>query len=211
MTVSPFFVIFVEGKFYCKMKKKVLYIHGFCSSARTGTVGRLREVLHDTCEVHAFDVNHHPEESIRRIEEYVAEQGIELLMGTSLGGYYTLCADVSCPKVAVNPATNPAVSLNHPEMMGHLRYFNPRQDGNWYFDFGPENLLEFRGIDFHITPDTYILCSDHDELLGDNRAACRALVPAERYFETSQIGHRMDPSLTEPGSGDLWRLLQPLL
>ncbi len=193
------------------MKKKVLYIHGFCSSAQTGTVGRLREVLHDTCEVHAFDVNHHPEESIRRIEEYVAEQGIELLMGTSLGGYYTLCADVSCPKVAVNPATNPEVSLNHPEMMGHLRYFNPRQDGNWYFDFGPENLLEFQGIDFHITPDTYILCSDHDELLGDNRAACRALVPPERYFETSQIGHRMDPSLTEPGTGDLWRLLQPLL
>lgn len=193
------------------MKKKVLYIHGFCSSAQTGTVGRLREVLHDTCEVHAFDVNHHPEESIRRIEEYVAEQGIELLMGTSLGGYYTLCADVSCPKVAVNPATNPEVMLNHPEMMGHLRYFNPRQDGNWYFDFGPENLLEFRGIDFHITPDTYILCSDHDELLGDNRAACRALVPPERYFETSQIGHRMDPSLTKPGTGDLWRLLQPLL
>ena len=117
----------------------------------------------------------------------------------------------SCPKVAVNPATNPEVSLNHPDMMGHLRYFNPRQDGNWYFDFGPENLLEFRGIDFHITPDTYILCSDHDELLGDNRAACRALVPPERYRETSQIGHRMDPSLTEPGTGDLWQLLQPLL
>ena len=193
------------------MKKKVLYIHGFCSSAQTGTVGRLREVFHDTCEVHAIDVNHHPVESIRRIEEYVAEHGIELLMGTSLGGFYTLCADVTCPKVAVNPATNPEVMLNHPDMMGHLRYFNPRQDGNWYFDFGPENLLEFRGIGFHVTPDTYILCSDHDELIDDNRAACRALVPPERYFETSQIGHRMDPSFTEPGSGDLWRLLQQLI
>ena len=192
------------------MKKKILYIHGFCSSAQTGTVERLREVL-DICEVHAIDVNHHPVESIRRIEEYVAEHDIDLLMGTSLGGYYTLCSHVTCPKVAVNPATNPEVMLNHPDMMGHLRYFNPRQDGNWYFDFGPENLLEFRGIEFDITPDTYILCSDHDELLGDNRAACRALVPAERYMETSQIGHRMDPSLTEPGSGDLWRLLQLLL
>ena len=193
-----------------KPTKKILYIHGFCSSAQTGTVSRLREVF-DTCEVHAIDVNHHPVESIRRIEQYVAEHNIELLMGTSLGGYFTLCANVSCPKVAVNPATNPEVSLNHPEMMGRLRYFNPRQDGNWYFDFGPENLLEFRGIEFNITPDTYILCSDHDELLGDNRAACRALVPPERYMETSQIGHRMDPSLTEPGSGDLWRLLQSLL
>lgn len=193
------------------MKKKVLYIHGFCSSAQTATAGRLREVFSDTCEVHAIDVNHHPAESIWRIEEYVAEHGIELLVGTSLGGYYTLCADVPCTKVAVNPATDPEMSLNHPEMMGHLRYFNPRQDGNWYFDFGPENLLEFRGIPFHVTPDTYILCSDHDELLGDNRAACRALVPPEHFSETSQIGHRMDPSFTEPGTGDLWRLLQQLL
>lgn len=193
------------------MKKKILYIHGFCSSAQTGTVGRLRQVLDSSCEVHAFDVNHHPVESIRKIEEYVVEQGIDLLLGTSLGGYYTLCAHVSCPKVAVNPATNPEVSLNHPEMMGRLRYFNPRQDGNWYFEFGPENLLEFRGIEFDITPDTYILCSDHDELLGDNRGACRALVSPDRYAETSQIGHRMDPSLTEPGTGDLWRILQPLL
>ena len=193
------------------MKKKILYIHGFCSSAQTGTVGRLRQVLDSSCEVHAFDVNHHPVESIRKIEEYVVEQGIDLLLGTSLGGYYTLCAHVSCPKVAVNPAINPEVSLNHPEMMGRLRYFNPRQDGNWYFEFGPENLLEFRGIEFDITPDTYILCSDHDELLGDNRGACRALVSPDRYAETSQIGHRMDPSLTEPGTGDLWRILQPLL
>ena len=193
------------------MKKKVLYIHGFCSSAQTATAGRLREVFSDTCEVHAIDVNHHPAESIRRIEEYIAEHGIELLVGTSLGGYYTLCADVTCTKVAVNPATDPEMSLKHPEMMGHLRYFNPRQDGNWYFDFGPENLLEFRGIPFHVTPDTYILCSDHDELLGDNRAACHALVPPEHFSETSQIGHRMDPSFTEPGTGDLWRLLQQLL
>lgn len=191
-------------------KKKILYIHGFCSSAQTGTVNRLREVLRD-CDVHAIDVNHHPKESIKLIEDYVSEHGIDLLMGTSLGGYFTLCAQVDCPKLAVNPATNPEVSLDQPSMMGHLRYFNPREDGNWYFDFGPDNLLEFRGVEFHITPDTYILCSDHDELLGDNRAACRALVPADHYRETSQIGHRMAPELTEPGTGDLWQMLQPLI
>ena len=128
-------------------KKKILYIHGFCSSAQTGTVNRLREVLSD-CDVHAIDVNHHPKESIKLIEDYVMEHDIDLLMGTSLGGYYVLAADVVCPKVAINPATNPEVMLNHPEMFGHLRYFNPRQDGNWYFDFGPENLQEFHGIPF---------------------------------------------------------------
>lgn len=190
--------------------KKILYIHGFCSSAQTGTANRIREVF-DQCDVHAIDVNHHPAESIALIEQYVRDNNIDLLIGTSLGGYFTLCADVDCIKVAVNPATDPEHMLDHPDMMGHLRYFNPRQDGNWYFDFGPENLLEFRGIDFHITPRTYIICSDHDELLGDNRAVYQSLVPPERYRETSQIGHRMAPVFTEPGSGDLWKLLQALI
>ena len=190
--------------------KKILYIHGFCSSAQTGTVNRIRDVF-DQCDVHAIDVNHHPAESIALIEQYVRDNHIDLLIGTSLGGYFTLCADVDCIKVAVNPATDPEHMLDQPDMMGHLRYFNPRQDGNWYFDFGPENLLEFRGIDFHITPRTYIICSDHDELLGDNRAVYQSLVPPERYRETSQIGHRMAPVFTEPGSGDLWKLLQALI
>lgn len=190
--------------------KKILYIHGFCSSAQTGIVARIRKVFSD-CDIHAIDVNHHPAQSITLIEQYVRDNGIDILIGTSLGGYYTLCANVDCVKVAANPATNPEHMLDHSDMMGHLRYFNPRQDGNWYFDFSRENLLEFRGIDFHVTPDTYIICSDHDELLGDNRAACRALVAPDHYRETSQIGHRMAPVFTEPGTGDLWLLLQQLL
>lgn len=189
---------------------KILYIHGFCSSAQTGTVLRLREVF-TQCDIHAIDVNHHPAESIALIESYVREHGIDILVGTSLGGYFTLCANVDCVKVAVNPATDPEHMLDIPSMMGHLKYFNPRQDGNWYFDFGKENLLEFRGIGFHITTHTYIICSDHDELLGDNRSVCQSLVPSERYRETSQIGHRMAPVFTEPGSGDLWLLLNDLL
>lgn len=191
--------------------KKILYIHGFCSSAQTGTVARLRQVLAGICQVHAIDVDHHPAPSIARIEQYVAEHGIDLLIGTSLGGYYTLCADVNCIKVAANPATDPERMLDQPGMMGRLKYFNPRQDGNWYFDFGPENLLEFRGIAMHITQLTHVICSDHDELLGDNREVCRRLVAEARYHETSQIGHRMAPKFTEPHSGDLWRLLRQLL
>ena len=62
--------------------KKILYIHGFCSSAQTATVGRLREVFGGTCQVHAIDVNHHPAESIGLIEAYVAEHGIDLLLGS---------------------------------------------------------------------------------------------------------------------------------
>ena len=92
---------------------QILYIHGFCSSAQTGTVARLRQVL-TGCKVHAIDVNHHPAESIALIEQYVRQHNIDLLIGTSLGGYYVLCADVDCIKVAANPATDPSTCSTSP-------------------------------------------------------------------------------------------------
>lgn len=104
--------------------KKILYIHGFCSSAQTGTANRIREVF-DQCDVHAIDVNHHPAESIALIEQYVRDNNIDLLIGTSLGGYFTLCADVDCIKVAVNPATDPEHMLDHPDMMGSSAILQP--------------------------------------------------------------------------------------
>ena len=82
--------------------KKLLYIHGFRSSAKSSTILNLKANYHEV-EVHAFDVTHHPAESIKKIEDYVREHGIEILAGSSLGGYYTLCARVDIPKIAVMP------------------------------------------------------------------------------------------------------------
>uniref|UniRef100_UPI003B984485 YqiA/YcfP family alpha/beta fold hydrolase n=1 Tax=Klebsiella pneumoniae TaxID=573 RepID=UPI003B984485 len=67
--------------------KKLLYIHGFRSSAKSSTILNLKANYHEV-EVHAFDVTHHPAESIKKIEDYVREHGIEILAGSSLGGYY---------------------------------------------------------------------------------------------------------------------------
>ncbi len=191
------------------MKKKILYIHGFCSSAQTATVHRLRENMPE-CEIHAIDVDHHPVESIALIERYVAENGIDLLLGASLGGFYTLCSQVDIPKVAVNPAVRPHQSLNRPDMMGTHTYFNPRADGVMQFTFGPADLEAFKGIPFHITPTTYIIASDHDELLGNLHDDYRRLV-GDRFTVTNQIGHRMDATFVAPHTGDLWNLLQRLL
>lgn len=191
-------------------KKKLLYIHGFRSSAQSSTILNLKANYHDI-EVHAFDVTHHPVESIKKIEDYVVAHGIDILAGSSLGGYYTLCARVDIPKIAVNPALNPENSLSFlPEIGQTVDYYNPREDGVQTFTCQLSDLDEFRGIEKYITPVTYIIGSSHDELLGDLREQYRELV-GERFHDSSQLGHRITPEFTAIPTGDFYKVLSRLL
>lgn len=191
-------------------KKKLLYIHGFRSSAQSSTILNIKANYLDV-EVHAFDVTHHPVESIRKIEDYVADHSIDILAGTSLGGYYTLCAKVDIPKIAVNPVLFPEDSLSHlPEIGEEVEYFNRREDGVQTFKCTQSDLDEFRGIEKYITPVTHIISSDHDELLGDLREQQRALV-GDRFHESSQLGHRIDPSFIAIPTGDFYKVLSQFL
>jgi predicted esterase YcpF (UPF0227 family) len=191
-------------------KKKLLYIHGFRSSAKSSTILNLKVNYHDI-EVHAFDVTHHPVESIKKIEDYVAAHGIDILAGSSLGGYYTLCARVDIPKIAVNPALNPENSLSFlPEIGEVVEYYNEREDGVQTFKCSLSDLDEFKGIEKYITPMTHIIGSAHDELLGDMRGQYRALV-GERFHESTQLGHRITPEFTAIPTGGFYKVLSSLL
>ena len=187
-------------------KKKLLYIHGFRSSAQSSTILNVKANYRDV-EVHAFDVTHHPVESIKKIEDYIAENSIDILAGTSLGGVYTLCAKVDIPKIAVNPAINPENSLSVlPEIGQEVEYYNPREDGVQTFKCTLADLDEFRGIEKYITPVTHIIGSDKDELLGDLREQYRALV-GDNFHESSQLGHRITPEFTAIPTGDFYKVL----
>ena len=192
------------------IKKKLLYIHGFRSSAQSSTILNVKANFHDV-EVHAFDVTHHPVESINKIENYISEHDIDILVGTSLGGYYTLCAKVDIPKIAVNPAVNPEDSLRFLPEIGHeVEYFNPREDGVQTFKCTLAALDEFRGIEKYITPVTHIIGSNQDELLGDLRELYRALV-GDNFHESSQLGHRITPEFIAIPTGDFYKVLSMFL
>lgn len=192
------------------IKKKLLYIHGFRSSAQSSTILNIKANYHDV-EVHAFDVTHHPVESIKKIEDYIADNDIDILAGTSLGGFYTLCAKVDIPKIAVNPAIAPEDSLSVlPEIGEEVEYYNPREDGVMTFKCTLADLDEFRGIKKYITPVTHIIGSDNDELLGDLREQYRALV-GDNFHESSQLGHRITPVFTAIPTGDFYKVLAKFL
>lgn len=191
-------------------KKKLLYIHGFRSSAQSSTILNIK-ANYLAVEVHAIDVTHHPVESIKMIEKYIADQDIDILAGTSLGGFYTLCANVDIPKIAVNPVINPETSLRHlPEIGQEVEYFNPRADGVQTFTCSVEDLEEFVGIEKHITPDTHIVGSSHDEMLGDLRLQYRQLA-GDHFHESNQLGHRITPEFIAIPTGDFYKVLSQFL
>ena len=196
--------------FFSLKMKKLLYIHGFRSSARSSTILSIRAHYHHI-EVHAFDVTHHPAESIKKIESYIAEHDIDMLAGTSLGGYYTLCAKVDIPKIAVNPVVNPEDSLSLLSNIGEeLEYYNVREDGVSTFICTSEDLEEFKGIEKYITPATHIISSNNDEVLGDLRPQYRQMV-GDRLHESSQLGHRITPEFIAIPTGDFYKVLSQLM
>ena len=125
--------------------------------------------------------------------------------------FYTLCANVDIPKIAVNPVINPETSLRHlPEIGQEVEYFNPRADGVQTFTCSVEDLEEFVGIEKHITPDTHIVGSSHDEMLGDLRPQYRQLA-GDHFHESNQLGHRITPEFIAIPTGDFYKVLSQFL
>lgn len=92
---------------------KVMYVYGFGGSRNSRTGQVLREILpQGEYEVVCVD---YPQQdcaaAIEFLEEKVRELDIDIVMGSSLGGFIALCMDVSIPKLICNPCLKPTVEL----------------------------------------------------------------------------------------------------
>ena len=67
--------------------KKIMYIHGFGSSAQSGTVTRIRETF-PNAEVIAYDMPLHPAEAMSLLHDICEREKPDLIIGTSMGGMY---------------------------------------------------------------------------------------------------------------------------
>ena len=68
--------------------KKIMYVHGFLSSAQSGTVKMLQELMPNAILV-AEDIPVHPEEAIEMLQKMAETEKPDLIIGTSMGGMYT--------------------------------------------------------------------------------------------------------------------------
>ena len=135
--------------------KKVMYVHGFGSSAQSGTVQRLREVLCQATVI-AEDIPLHPQEGIHMLRQLCEEQQPDLIIGTSMGGMYAEML-YGYDRILVNPALQMGDTMREHNMMGTQHFQNPRQDGIQEFYVDKALVKEYKEMTEHcfegITPE----------------------------------------------------------
>lgn len=92
--------------------KKILYIHGFGSDKNSSTGQYIKELLKDKYEVlvETWDLTD-PRNTSEKINKYVADNHISLVIASSLGAFYALSITDSVARMVINPCMNPSVEL----------------------------------------------------------------------------------------------------
>lgn len=107
--------------------KKVMYVHGFASSAQSGTVTKLRDFMPNATVI-ANDIPIHPAEAIEMLKRTCEAELPDLIIGTSMGGMYTEQLH-GYDRILVNPAFQMGETILKHGMLGKVVFQNPRQDG----------------------------------------------------------------------------------
>ena len=196
--------------------KTVMYVHGFGSSAQSGTVRRLREVL-CCATVIAEDMPLHPQEAIDLLHRLCDEHHPDLIIGTSMGGMYTEML-YGYDRIVINPAFEIGDTMVAHGMTGAQTYQNPRKDGVQNFLVNKAIVKEYKDISAHCfsgvndeerkrvwglfgdedkTVDTFDLFRRHyptaihfhGEHRMDDRSYMHAVMPVIRWIDDRQEGH----------------------
>jgi predicted esterase YcpF (UPF0227 family) len=134
----------------------ILYIHGFGS--RFDIQSDKVKALETLGQVYGIDLDYTQplQKNLQRCASLVEQKSIDLLIGTSMGGYMVsqLAGLTSLPFVAINPAVDPSqllrkyvgTNLDHhgveytlsPETIKDLPYFNTQADGIVLLDTGDQ-------------------------------------------------------------------------
>ena len=124
--------------------KKIMYVHGFMSSAQSGTVARIREML-PSADVIAYDLPQHPAEAMELLHAKCAEEKPDLIIGTSMGGMYAEML-YGYDRILVNPAFLMGDTMTKHGMLGKQTFQNPRQDGVQDFIVTKSLVEEYKEI-----------------------------------------------------------------
>ena len=124
--------------------KKIMYVHGFASSAQSGTVQRLRTFFPNATVV-AEDIPLHPEEGLAMLRTMAADERPDLIIGTSMGGMYTEQL-YGFDRILINPAFQIADTMAMHGLTGKQVFQNPRKDGVQEFFVTKAMVKEYRDI-----------------------------------------------------------------
>lgn len=191
----------------------MMYIHGFRSGANGSKHQQLQEHFRGKYRVIAPEVDADPKKSLEKINEIIALEKPEIIVGTSLGGWMTvMCNSGNAQLVIVNPATIPEVTLSQWEGQ-ELPYFCPRLDGVQSYTLTKDVLDKYGDYDFEAVvkekaANILALCSTEDELLSDSHIkTLQPILPKEHLTVVDDFGHRCDAK----GMIHLYKILDAII
>ena len=127
-------------------RKKLMYLHGFGSSAASGTVKTLRELLPDF-DVVAPDIPVDPAEALPFLRGLCMNEVPDVVVGTSMGGMYAQQMRGN-NRICVNPAFEMS-KKSKMLTVGTHEYFKPRKDGTTHFDITSEIICHHAEMEKH--------------------------------------------------------------
>lgn len=127
--------------------KKIMYIHGFGSSAQSGTITLLKQLL-PSAEIVARDIPLHPAEAMNMLKAMCAKEQPNLIIGTSMGGMYTEQL-YGYDRILVNPAFQMGETMTKHGMIGKQTFQNPRADGIQEFIVTKALIKEYAEMTSH--------------------------------------------------------------
>lgn len=122
---------------------KILYVHGFRSSGKSGTAELLRKFL-PHCKVISPDLPVDANEAVALLKRIVSEEQIDVVVGTSMGGMLAQKLR-GIPKILVNPSF--FVSETFRKNIGKVTYFSEREDGATEFEITPEIVDSYVAVE----------------------------------------------------------------
>lgn len=179
----------------------ILYLHGFASSGNSGTAREIQETL-PKCRVISPDLPIDPDKAVQLIQKTVAEEKIDIVIGTSMGGLFaSLVHDI--PRILVNPSFHVSRMMRNRLDKAEsivIPFFKTRKDGATEFTLTREQADRYFALGEQVFKSAL---ADNQRTLGvfgmdDDVVDCKEEYlehfDSIRYFKG---GHRLDKSAVE--------------
>lgn len=174
----------------------MMYLHGFMSGANGAKQRQLQKQFKGRYRVIAPELTADPTDSLAVINEIIAKEKPEIIVGTSLGGYMAgICNSGNAKIIVVNPCTFPYTDLRRWVNQEHT-YFCKRLDGVQTYTLTKSVLDHFMRYDFLDEVETkrdrvFALCSTADEILGQSHLRLLSPILSPEYLViVDNFGHQ---------------------
>lgn len=135
------------------MKKKILYIYGYGSNPDSTTKNNLQDLLGNEYEIISIEYSQeNPEQAIKELDKFISKNNIDCVIGSSLGGFFTIYLKSDVKKIVINPCVFPSIQL---PKLGCKQHVADKYNKIEYNTRDIKNVIGFFG--------------DHDELFSYKR------------------------------------------